>query len=58
MKIIILATIMLMSTTHLNAQEIKLVDPGVLGRSADEAVKLFVATDPKAIEPQTIQLDL
>src|SRR6266704_1666587 len=58
MKKIILATIMLLIATHLNAQEIKLVDPGLFGRSTDEAVKLFVAADPKAIEPQTIQVDL
>lgn len=49
---------MLLTARHINAQEIKLVDPGVLGRSAGEAIKLFVATDPKAIEPQTILVDL
>ncbi|NVN89827.1 MAG: hypothetical protein HXX11_04420 [Desulfuromonadales bacterium] len=58
MKKIILTTIMLLTATHLNAQEIKLFDPGVLGQATDEAVKLFVATDPKAVEPQTIQVDL
>lgn len=49
---------MLLSTTNLDALEIKLADPGVLGQSADEAVKLFISAVPKAIEPQNIQADL
>jgi len=49
---------MLLTTTNLDAQEIKLADPGVLGQSADEAVKLFISAVPKAIEPQTIQVAL
>jgi len=58
MKRTILAIMMLLTTTNINAQEIKLADPGVLGQSADEAVKLFISAAPKAIEPQTIQVDL
>jgi len=58
MKTTIFTVIMLLTVTCLHAQEIRLIDPGVLGRPTDEAVKFLLPAATAAIEPKTIQVDV
>lgn len=58
MKTTIFTVMMMFAVTCLNAQEISLIDPQVLGQPADQAVKFLLPANAKAIEPITIQVDI
>jgi hypothetical protein len=58
MRLIIIAFIMSVFSNPLYAQELRNFNPGVLGKSVDEAVTLLLPADVKAIDPISISADV
>jgi hypothetical protein len=58
MKITIIASALLLVAGQLNAEELRLFNPGIFGQSVEEPVSITLPADQKAIEPISILTDV